>query len=157
MISTEDFLFYVDDALDAMTAIVVELGDDRANRRPDLPGANSPYAILTHCLGVMEFWAGARVAGRTIHRDRSAEFVANGSVAALVDRAGRAKERLHRDLEDLDPTAPPRGAAEADGNGEPFTTSRGGVLIHVYEELAQHRGQMELTRDVLRAPWAKSV
>jgi hypothetical protein len=26
----------------------------------------------------------------------------------------------------------------------------------VYEELAQHRGQMEVTRDVLRAAWARS-
>jgi hypothetical protein len=28
--------------------------------------------------------------------------------------------------------------------------------MHVYEELAQHRGQMEVTRDVLRAAWARS-
>jgi hypothetical protein len=29
--------------------------------------------------------------------------------------------------------------------------TQGEVLLHVYEELAQHRGQMEITRDVLRA------
>jgi len=27
--------------------------------------------------------------------------------------------------------------------------TQGAVLIHVYEELAQHHGQMEITRDVL--------
>lgn len=55
MISIEDYLAFVDDALDGMVSIVSELGDERANRRPDIPGANSPYIILTHCLGVMEY------------------------------------------------------------------------------------------------------
>jgi len=49
---------YVDRAVDQMTVIVTELGDDLANRKPVLPGANSPYVILRHCLGVMEFWGG---------------------------------------------------------------------------------------------------
>jgi len=77
-ISTEDYLWFVDHALDAMVRIVTELGDDDANRRPGLPGANSPYAILAHCVGVMEFWGGAMVAGRTVVRDRDAEFRARG-------------------------------------------------------------------------------
>lgn len=48
MISVEDFLVFVDDALDGMVAIVTQLGDDLANRRPDIPETNSPYAILNH-------------------------------------------------------------------------------------------------------------
>jgi len=32
-----------------------------------------------------------------------------------------------------------------------FSATQGGVLLHVYEELAQHRGQLEITRDLLRA------
>ena len=56
MISIDDFRYYVDDALRGMVGIVSELGDDLANRRPDVPGANSPFAILTHCLGVMAYW-----------------------------------------------------------------------------------------------------
>jgi hypothetical protein len=74
MISVDDYLFFVDEALDGMVRIVTELGDDLANRRPDVSGANSPYAVLTHCLGVMEYWAGYLVAGRRIERDRDAEF-----------------------------------------------------------------------------------
>ena len=50
MISIDDFRYYADDALRGMVGIVSELGDDLANRRPDVPGANSPFAILTHCL-----------------------------------------------------------------------------------------------------------
>jgi hypothetical protein len=51
MISVEDYLYFTDDAVNAMVGIVTELGDDRANRRLPVPGSNSPYAILTHCLG----------------------------------------------------------------------------------------------------------
>ncbi|MEV1179628.1 hypothetical protein, partial [Nonomuraea sp. NPDC049784] len=64
MISDDDYLYYVDRALDGMTGIVAGLGDRLANTRPPLPGANSPYALLTHCLGVVSYWAGQLVAGR---------------------------------------------------------------------------------------------
>lgn len=151
MISTEDFLWYVDDALDAMVEIVVSLGDDLANRAPDLAGANSPFAILTHCLGVIEFWAGQVVAGREISRDRPAEFVASGEVDELAARARRQREQLGRDLAALEPDAPPRGDVGADDRATPIGRTQGGALFHIYEELAQHRGQLELTRDILRA------
>ena len=57
-ISHEDFLMFIDRALDGMLRIVEELGEERVNMRPDLPGANSPYAILTHCIGVCDYWIG---------------------------------------------------------------------------------------------------
>ena len=66
MISVDDYLWFVDEALDGMVDIVTTLGDDLANRRPDVPGANSPYVVLHHCLGVIDYWAGHIVAGRTI-------------------------------------------------------------------------------------------
>src|SRR5262245_35585858 len=108
MISADDFLWFVDEALDGMVAIVESLGDDGANRRPDLPGANSAYAILFHCLGVMEYWGGEVVAGRTIERDRDAEFRATGPVSDLVARARKAHSQLLEDMAGLDPADPPR-------------------------------------------------
>jgi Protein of unknown function (DUF664) len=149
MISLDDFLFYLDDALDAMVGIVVDLGDELANRRPDLPGANSPYAILTHCLGVMEFWGGHAVAGRSFVRDRASEFVASGNVDELVERTRIARAKLGSDLEGLDPYARPRGELSAEDSASPLGRTQGGVVIHIYEELAQHRGQLEITRDVI--------
>ena len=65
-INQGDFLIFIDRALDKMTDIVSELGDDLANQKPDLPGANSPYAILTHCIGVIDYWIGSLIAGRGI-------------------------------------------------------------------------------------------
>jgi hypothetical protein len=152
MISVDDYLWFVDEALDGMITIVTELGDDLANRRLDLPGANSPYALLAHCLGVMEYWAGALVAGRTIERDRDAEFRATGAVDDLIDRARRAQRQLRADVERLEVAAPLRIAPLLAEDAElPIGRSQGGALVHVYEELAQHRGQMEITCDVLRA------
>jgi hypothetical protein len=155
MISADDYLYFVDDALDGMIGIVMDLGDERANRRLDLPGANSPYAVLTHCLGVIEYWAGHIVAGRVIERDRAAEFRASGSVAGLVARVRRVRGQLEVDLSQLDPGGAPRGTPQPDDAALPIARTQGGALVHVYEELARHRGQMETTRDVMRADWAR--
>ena len=35
----------------------------------------------------------------------------------------------------------------------PIGRTQGGAVFHVFEELAQHRGQMEVCRDMLLAPW----
>jgi hypothetical protein len=157
MISIEDYLSFVDDALDGMIDIVSDLGDDLANRRLDMPGANSAYAVLTHCLGVMEYWAGELVAGRTIERDRDAEFRARGPVAELVDRVGAARRRFADDVARVEPASLLRGTPWPQDRDLPLGRSQGGALFHVYEELAQHRGQMEQARDVLRAPWARAT
>lgn len=119
MISIDDFLYYVDDALNGMVGIVSELGDELANRRPDLPDANSPFAILTHCLGVMEYWAGEIVAGRSIVRDRPGEFRAAGRVAELTERVERARQQLRTDVAALDAFSPPRGVPPAKDSALP--------------------------------------
>jgi uncharacterized damage-inducible protein DinB len=156
MIDVDDFLYFVDEALEGMVTVVTELGDDLANRRLDVPGANSPYAVLFHCLGVMEYWGGAMVAGRAIERDRDAEFRTSGAVAELIGRTRQARHQLDADIAGLEPLAPPRGTPAPEDADLPLARTQGGVLMHVFEELAQHRGQMEVTRDVLRARWARS-
>jgi Protein of unknown function (DUF664) len=149
MVSLEDFLWYVDDALDGMVTIVTRLGDERASESPLLRDANSPYAVLTHCLGVMEYWGGQVIAGRRIERDRPAEFVATGRVADLVDRVRVSREQFARDLAGFEPSDAPRGVVEPDDADLPIGRTQGGALMHVYQELSQHHGQMEITRDLL--------
>ena len=150
-VATSDYLWFCDLALGTMAGIVEELGDDRANRRPPFPGANSPYVILTHCLGVMEYWGGATIADRPIERDRAAEFTARGPVAPLLRRAEEARRRLAEDIEDLDPWAEPTNVLRGPDDSDPYKDTKGAVLLHVLEELFQHLGQMELTRDALTA------
>lgn len=148
----DDFTWYLDAAFDAMVAIVVDLGDEDANAAPDLPGANTPYVILNHCIGVMEWWGGRMIAGRDVHRDRPAEFTASGPVAGLAERAAAARRQLDVDIARIDPTAPPASRPRPDDAGLPLGRSQAGVLLHIYEELAQHLGHLELTRDMLRDP-----
>ena len=106
VISSDDYLYFAGRALDGMAGIVGGLGDDLANRRPPWPGANSPYALLTHCLGVVDYWAGALVAGRPVVRDRDAEFLAAGPVAPLLAQVTAVCDRLMRDVRSAQPRAP---------------------------------------------------
>jgi hypothetical protein len=153
VLATSDFLWFVDQALDAMVGIVGQLGDESVNRRPAvdgtaIAGANSAYAILTHCLGVMEFWGGRMVAGRAIERDRLAEFTAVGTVADLSDRVTVARRRLVADLAEAEDDTELRHPSQPEDADLPYAT-KGGVLVHILEELYQHLGQMEITRDLL--------
>jgi hypothetical protein len=149
VISLDDFYWFADAALDDMLSMVKLLGDERASQPPHLAGANSPYAILTHCLGVMDFWVGQVIAGRRIERDRPAEFVATGRVKDIAVRVRISKSQLREDLATFESAAPPRGVVTPRDAELPYGRTQGGALFHVYAELAQHRGQMEITRDVL--------
>jgi hypothetical protein len=149
MIDKQTYLRFSDEALDHMRDMVVELGDELGNRRPDLPGANTPVQILTHCLGVMAYWAREVNLGVDVHRDRPAEFEAVCRVAELAGSVEQARGRFHDDV-----AAAALDAAPVRGQRDDFERglrTQGAVLMHVYEELAQHRGQLEITRDVLVA------
>jgi uncharacterized damage-inducible protein DinB len=148
LVVTEDvYLAYCDKALVAMRDMVTALGDGLANRRPDVPGANSPFAILTHCLGMTAYWASTVNLGEEVPRDRAAEFTATGRVADLSADTDRLRAAFAGWVARTEATAAPASPPE-DGD---IMLTQGEVLLHVYEELAQHRGQMEITRDVLLA------
>ena len=148
-VAPADYLWFCDLALRGMARIVTDLGDELANSRPPFAGANSPYVILTHCLGVLEYWAGATVAGRSIERDRAAEFTAQGPVAPLLARTERARERLAADVAGLDAWDVPTSVHRDPDDPVPYSETKGAVLLHILEELFQHLGQMEITRDAL--------
>ncbi len=149
MITPDEYMAFVDRALDGMCSIVTTLGDELANQIPGLHGCNSPYAILHHCLGVMDYWAGHLVAGRSVVRDRDAEFVAAGTLDDLLARTATARHRLALDVALAEFPAPVRGTPPASFRGPGFELTQGAALLHVYEELAQHHGQMEITHDLL--------
>jgi len=146
VIDKDVFARFCDEALVALRDIVVELGDDLANRRPDLPGANSPFAILTHCLGMCAAWASTTNLGEVVPRDRPGEFTATGAVTDLADQTDRLRGELSGWV-----AASDVGAQPVNPDPRDRYATQGEVLLHVYEELAQHRGQIEITRDVLRA------
>lgn len=151
MIGVEDYLHYVDRALDEMCTTLLDLGDGDANRGLPVPGSNTPYAIVTHCLGVIDFWAGHRVAGRVVTRDRHGEFGSSGAVAALVARVHRTRSWLGDVVADAEPAAPCRGHDRPETDDIPEGRTQGGALVHVLEELCQHVGHLQVTADLLRA------
>ncbi len=149
-INQSDFLIFIDRALDKMLLIIEELGDDLANEAPDLPGANTPYAILTHCIGVVDYWIGNLIGDRGFVRDRPAEFAAKGTSADIRVRVEAAKRRLAEDVALIDgPADMKEPLAGYNPEGGPDNWTQGAVLIHTYEELAQHLGHMDITKDLL--------
>ena len=151
----DDLLYFINIALDGMVRIVEELGDERVNLRPDFPGANSPYAILYHCVGCTNFWIGGLIAGRQVTRDRDAEFQAQGTVADIRQAVDALKNQIQKDIKNVQGD---RLLAHSDAllPLQEWTTQQGVLnwrqgkaLIHAYEELSQHHGQMEITRDIL--------
>ncbi len=97
----------------------------------------------------MDYWAGALVAGRTVARDRDAEFVASGSVADLTRKVAEARLQMAADLAAADPGGGLRGSPPPSYQGPDAVLTQAGALQHVYEELAQHHGQMEIIRDAI--------
>ncbi|WP_033433226.1 DinB family protein [Saccharothrix syringae] len=147
----DEYLYFVDRAFDGMLAALDRLGPDRGNTAPPLPGANSPYAIVHHCAEVVDYWIGHLLAGRAMDRDRDAEFRATGDPGELRDRVAALRLRLREDLAGVDLAAPPATAPPAGYQGPERPLSGAGVLLHVLEELAQHHGQVEISRDLLEA------
>ncbi|SMD24573.1 mycothiol transferase [Kibdelosporangium aridum] len=145
MITRGQYLFFMARALYGMAGIVEELGDDLANRKLPFPGANSPYAVLNHCLGAIEYWVGDVVAGRRVHRDRDAEFQASGQVGPLVARVRATVELLAKDVGN----AYVRRSIGVPVPGLHDESDQGAALFHVYTDVVQHHGQMEIMRDAI--------
>ncbi|MGO4958440.1 mycothiol transferase [Luteococcus sp. Sow4_B9] len=132
---------------DELFALIGGVDDETANRRPDLEGANSLYGIGTHVLGMMRYWSCTTNRGVEVERDREGEFSASGSVAELLERAAVERERFETDVRSVDDHAVP--ANKPAGRIEPWLVSCHGVLMHVFEEVCQHLGHAEVTRDLL--------
>ena len=145
--------WYIDTALAKLLTRADELveagGDELLCRAPEVEGANSVFALITHCCGVMERWGGEVIAGRQINRDRRSEFTATGSLDHLEARVSAQLGRWREDLADYDAGAAPRGP---DGweVGDPQPITQGFVVLHVIEELFQHLGHVDLSVDLVR-------
>lgn len=149
VLTTDAFLTFCDEALDAYAAIVQELGEPLVNATVHgVDGSNSAFALVSHVVGVMGRWGSTVNRGVVVPRDRDAELAAVGSVeeALVLLESGRA--RLHSDVRAAVVTEPP---ANPPTDRDDTYATQGEVLMHVYEELAQHLGQLEVTRDVLLA------
>lgn len=150
MIGSSDFVLFCNRTLDGMESVIGRLNHDQLNEKPDLPGSNSVFQLVTHSVAACEYWVAHVVCGRPSDRKRYSEFQAVGSSQDLLQ--GTAALRLL-----LDELRPQYETARELANethtqtplGSPWSV--GAALIHAYEELAQHLGHMEITADVVLA------
>jgi len=150
MITVDEYLAYCDRALDAFAEIVEEL-DDLVNARLDgIPGSNSAFVLVAHIAGMAANWGSTVNRGLVVPRDRPAEFTATGTVDEARTLLERTRARLHEDVHAASPMEQPANPVR-EKDGTIAYATQGDVLMHVYEELAQHLGQLEVTRDVLIA------
>ncbi|WP_299572220.1 DUF664 domain-containing protein [uncultured Williamsia sp.] len=134
--------------LDGLAAVADQIGDERINVVPPLPQANSGYGIVYHCTQVVLFWAGSVIGGERIPRDRNAEFTATGTVTDLHGALDDVAARLPAWVE----VAVTDGVRDPGAAGSRAATATPEYLLsHLVRELAQHLGQLEITREVLRA------
>lgn len=157
MITVDEYLDHCDTALDGYADICRALGDDLVNARlDDVPGTNTAYALVAHVVGVMARWGRTVNRGIVVPRDRDAEFLATGTVAQALTLLDAGRARLHEDARAAVPRAAPLNPPPPQEYPD-LDATQGDVLLHVYEELAQHLGQLEVTRDVLLARRAGEV
>ena len=111
-----------------------------------------PYAILYHSVAVCHYWVGVLLADREFKRDRDSEFTATGKVADLHKPVKDVKRQLREDIQRVQGdqqllSGPNQQYSPLPAQFQGWT--QGAALVHTLEELAQHHGQMELTRDIL--------
>jgi uncharacterized damage-inducible protein DinB len=128
------------------------LSHEDLNRQLTLPETNSLFALATHLVGAAEFWVLVVAGGRSIPRDRPAEFRASGSIADLTARYERWIAGVHEVLDALAPEQMEQRIDLARYRSSPSGSEEVSVreaVLHAVEHSALHLGQIQLTRQLL--------
>jgi hypothetical protein len=144
----EIFWRSISDSLDKMVTLLANLTSEQLDWRPQAQAANSLGVLATHVLGQAEESIVETLSGRHVGRDRKLEFDAQGITSASIkERWEKLMPRMADTLANLRPEVldtvfhhPRRGGS----------TGRE-ILLVVSRHVAEHLGQAELTRDLLRA------
>ena len=144
----ESFEHFIVNTIDAIVGALEGLSEHELSWRPPAPATNSLYAIATHVLGNAEENLLGTLCRQPYTRNYAGEFTAAGPTPAAVraqwtdlrERIAKSFEALTR--EDLDgPRSHPRRG---------LITGRD-VLIVVARHTAEHWGEAQLTRSLLKA------
>lgn len=140
-------LAYLRYPFEQMLGIADLLGEPLLNERPTSSGTNAVGALVLHCCAVTEFWLGHVALGRTSLRDRDGEFARATTPTECRQAVSQALVQAEQDLQLLQAGAGVPHVARARLHGG--VGDDDAVVLHVVEELFQHLGQMEVTKDVL--------
>jgi hypothetical protein len=146
----ESFRIRIGYEFDRLLETIAGLDDEAVNWKPPVPGGNSLLVLVTHALASAEEHIVGKAAGKTVVRDRAAEFVVTGGAGHLAARAAEVRRRIDEALAGLEG----RLDEERDPPFGKWPGSRGTVrdrLIHGVSHTAEHVGHAQLTRDLLKA------
>jgi hypothetical protein len=135
---------------DRLLETIADLDDEAVNWRPPVPSANSLLVLVTHALASAEEHVVGKAAGKTVVRNRAAEFVVTGGAGHLAARAAEVRRRVDEALDGLEG----RLDEERDPPFDTWPGSRVTVrdrLIHSVSHTAEHVGHAQFTRDLLKA------
>jgi uncharacterized damage-inducible protein DinB len=124
--------------------------EEALNQPLTLPETNTLFALATHLVGAGEKWVLEHVGGRTIVRDREAEFYATGTLAELVARYERWIADAHEVLDRLPDVEMERVASTAWFKRLTNPPTVRDCLLHAVEHSALHQGHIQLTCQLLR-------
>ncbi len=148
MISIDDFLVFADRTYDGFGRALDRLDDTSVNALPDLPSPNSAFQLVVHTVAAVDWWTSHIILGHPSDRNRPAEFEATGTRAEAQHALATSRAKLH----ELGPAlAGATTYVNQPQTEEPLAGewTVGACMVHVYEELAQHLGHLELTVDLV--------
>jgi uncharacterized damage-inducible protein DinB len=131
-----------------ISKVVRGLDDEAANWQPLQSDTNSIYAILTHIMGVDNFWVRQVIGGQTVQRNREAEFRASGKIAELlpvwevtwIEIKSMLGKLDHKQLSEV------RSRPFSSQQKESITVQW--VILHLITHYATHLGHVQLTRQL---------
>lgn len=112
---------------------------------PAAKGANSLIVLVSHTIGAAERRILGDIGGRAPARTRDEDFADAGDIAGLRARWDGVKRGIVEVLDNLPP-----GRLDDDLPGPVSTRSVNSMIVHVIAHAAEHAGQAELTRDLLK-------
>lgn len=137
-------LAFLDYQRETMVQKIEGLTEEQARWRPS-PTANSLLNLVFHLTGVERGWFESAIAGRTIDRDRDAEFVdlpSDVTVASAVDGYRRRWAISNEIATSVSPDDPCQ-SEHTKGMQVRW------VLVHLLEETARHAGHADITRELI--------
>ncbi len=144
---TDVYWLKISNTVDEIVACLEGVGSDDLDWSP-LDDANSLYVLATHTMGNVRHNLLNGLCGLAISRDRDAEFVVTGGSAAdIVAHWNELKSQISDSVEGL-----PRGELDRERDHPRYGTISGHeLLVLVATHAAEHYGQAQLTRDLLKA------
>jgi hypothetical protein len=116
---------------------------------PAAKRANSLLVLAAHTVGAAERHILVNIAGRKPSGTRDEEFAAKADIAGIRARWDTVRIGIVDVLDNLPP-----GRLDDDLPGPVSTRSVQAMIVHAIAHAAEHAGQAELTRDLVKEPEA---